>query len=125
MEWVVRGGLATPKQLIDGYGPHERVNASLYGFSVQYQPGKTIDDLAFAGQFRNGQMSYAGDDTLQSAIQSVGYTMQLVKSPGRGYHHTFAVIYNATGVMQQKLPLIVATALSQAFRQLKNPHPAP
>lgn len=124
MEWVVRGGLATPKQLSDGYGPHAGMKSPLYGFSVQFQPGKTIDELALAGQFRNGQISYASDDALQEAVHGVGYTMRLVKSPGRGYHHTFAVIYNASGMMQQKLPPIVATSISQTFRHLRNPHQA-
>lgn len=97
----------------------------MYGFSVQYQPGKMIEELAQAGQFRNSQISYAADDALQAAIQSIGYTMRLVRSPGRGFHHTFAVIYNTSGMMEQQLPLIVAIALSQAFRQMRNPHPAP
>jgi hypothetical protein len=125
MEWVVRGGVATLKQLSDGFGKHAGVVTPLYGFSVQYQPGKTIDELALAGQFRNGQISYAGDDALQAAVQSVGYTMRLIPSPGRGYHHTFAVIYNANGMMQQTLPPVVAVALSQAFRRMPNPHPVP
>ena len=125
MEWVVRGGVALPKQLIDGYGVHLGVHAPLYGFSVQYQPGRTIDELAQAGQFRNSQISYAADDALQAAIQSVGYTMRLVQSPGRGFHHTFAVIYNNSGIMEQQLPQAVATALSHVFRQMPNPHPAP
>lgn|SRR5579883_1459261 len=125
MEWVVRGGVATPKQLSDGFGKHAGVSIPLYGFSVQYQPGKTIDELARAGQFRNGQISYATDDDLQAAVQQVGYAMRLVKSPGRGYHHTFAVIYNATGMMEQQLPAAVAIKLSQVFRRMPNPHPTP
>jgi len=125
MEWVVRGGIATPQQLSDGYGEHVGISSSLYGFSVQYQPGETIEALALAGQFRNGQISYATDDALQVALQALGYTMRLVKSPGRGYHHTFAVIYNADGMMQHTVPPHVAAALSQIFRQMPNPHPAP
>jgi hypothetical protein len=125
MEWVVRGGVVTPKQLSDGFGKHAGVSMPHYGFSVQYQPGKTIAELALAGQFRNGQISYALDDDLQAAVQYVGYSMQLVKSPGRGYHHTFAVIYNANGMMEQQLPAVVAVALSHVFRRMPNPHPAP
>jgi hypothetical protein len=125
VEWVVRAGIATPKQLIDGFGKHLGVGAPLYGFSVQYQPGRTIDELAQAGQYRNGQISYASDDDLAMAVNSSGYTMRLVKSPGRGFHHTFAVIYNVNSMMEQSLPLIVAVAISKVFRQMKNPYPVP
>jgi hypothetical protein len=125
MEWVVRGGIASPPQLVNGYGRHAALVTPLYGFSVQYQPGKTIEELALAGQFRNRQISYADDDALQAAVQSVGYTMQLVKSPGRGFHHTFAVIYTQDGTMPLSLPLVVAQALSQAFRFMPNPFPSP
>ncbi len=84
MEWVIRGGVATPKQLSDGFGRHAGTATPLYGFSVQYQPGKTIDALVLMGQFHNGQISVAFDEDLQQAIQSVGYTMRLVKKSGPG-----------------------------------------
>jgi hypothetical protein len=49
--------------LVSGYGPH-RVVAGLYGFSVQYQPGRTVKDLAQAGQFPNAQISYQDEAIL-------------------------------------------------------------
>ena len=53
------------------------------------------------------------------------YTIRLVKSPGLGYHHTFAVVYDATGGIQTRLPRTVAQALASAFRRLPNPHRVP
>lgn len=120
----MRGGIATPTRLIEGYGEHGGI-PGLFGFSVQYAPGKTIEELAKAGQLHNGQISYAMDDDLAQALKLLGYTMQLVKSPGHGFHHTFAVLYDASGAMLHVLPTDAANALSQAFQQRKNPHRLP
>lgn len=42
MEWVVRAGIATPKRLQEGYVAHTAV-PGLYGFSVQYHAGLSVD----------------------------------------------------------------------------------
>jgi hypothetical protein len=94
MEWVVRAGAAAASSLIAGYNEHRAV-PDLYGFSVQYAPSKTVDELALAGRFPHPQISYATDDALQAALRVLGYTMRLVASPGTGYHHTFAVLHDA------------------------------
>lgn len=124
MEWVVRGGIATPTRLIEGYGEHGGV-PGLFGFSVQYGPGKTVEELARSGQLRNGQISYAMDDELVQSLKILSYTMRLVRSPGHGYHHTFAVLYDATGAMLHVLPADAANALSRTFQQRKNPYRLP
>ncbi len=114
--WVVRGGLATPNQLQAGTGKHLGVAAlpGLFGFSVQYQPGKTVAELAVAGRFRNVQISFATVEELIAAGAAAGYAIAIVKSPGAGYHHTVRV--------PSPLPADLATALSRVFRQV--PHPA-
>ncbi len=53
---VVRGGIATLQQLQRGIAEHACV-LGLTGFSVQSAAGKTVDELATAGQFRNRQVS--------------------------------------------------------------------
>jgi hypothetical protein len=112
---VVRGGIATPSQLQAGAGRHLGVVElpSLYGFSVQYQPGKTVTDLATAGRFRNTQISVTTAEELIAAGKATGYTLIIVKNPGTGYHHTIQTPY--------PLPVELATALSVVFRQLPNP----
>lgn len=120
MNWVVRAGVAGAQSLIAGYAQHRRV-PGLFGFSVQYAPGKTVEELARAGQYPHAQISYATDDALLVTLQPLGYIMRLVQSPGMGYHHTFAVLYDATGTMVQVLPADAATALSGTFRQRPNP----
>jgi hypothetical protein len=112
--WVIRGGVATPNQLQAGTTPHLQVSG-LFGFSVQYQPGKTIKELAAAGKFRNRQISVATDRELVAASVSIGYPMSIVKSPGRGYHHTVQVPF--------PLPFDLAAALSAVFKQMPNPAP--
>ncbi len=107
-----------------GYSLHRQV-PGLYGFSVQYEPGKTVDELAQAGQFPNAQISYAEEAVLDLAIRPLGYAMRLVKSPGTGYHHTFIVVYDATGAIQQRLPHAVAQALAAAFQRMPNSHRVP
>jgi hypothetical protein len=85
----------------------------LFGFSVQYQPGKTIQELAAAGRFRNAQISVTTDEILVVAGLSAGYAVSIVKSPGAGYHHTVQVPF--------PLPLDLAVALSAVFTQMPNP----
>jgi len=123
-EWVVRAGIASAKSLVKGYNQHRGV-PGLFGFSVQYAPGKTIDELAWAGNFPHPQISYATVGALRAALRSLGYAIRLVASPGQGYHHTFAVLYDATGNILRVLPQDAAIALSRTFRQRSNPIHAP
>jgi len=113
--WVVRGGVATPHQLQAGTGRHRGVPdpPGLYGFSVQYRPGKTIQELAAAGRFRNAHISVTTNEALIAAGALVGYIVCIVQSPGAGYHHTVQVPF--------PLPWDVAVALSAVFTQMPNP----
>jgi hypothetical protein len=124
LHWVVRGGIATPDSLQLGYSEHKAV-LGLYGFSVQYAPGQTLDALALAGRFRNAQLSYADANDLAQAVLPLGYAMRLVQSPGHGFHHTFAVLYTANNNMLQSLPRDAAEAISQTFQRMPNPHQMP
>ena len=122
-EWVVRAGIASADFLITGYGKHKGyAQQQIYGFSVQYNPGSSIADLAKAGEFPNGSISYAQKLALEQALYGIGYTMKLLKTKGTGYHHTLIVIYDANGNELQILPQPVAEALSKAFQRMKNPH---
>ena len=121
MNWVVRAGVASSNSLIKGYNQHRAV-PGLFGFSVQYADAKSVEELAYAGRFPHEQISYASDDALQMVLQPLGYMMKLVNSPGKGYHHTFAVLYDAEGSPLRSLPRDAADALSQAFRQRSNPY---
>lgn len=121
MEWVVRGGVATTDRLRKGYGAHIAV-PGLFGFSVQYAPGQSWGDIAKARRFPHGQISIALDGDLQSALLQLGYTMQIVASPGRAYHHTFVVLYDASGTVLHALPQDAALALERTFRQVPNPY---
>jgi hypothetical protein len=91
--WVIRGGMATPSQLQAGTARHRGVPdpPGLFGFSVQYQPGKTIQELATAGRFRHIQISVTTTEELIAAGLLAGYPMSIVQSPGAGYHHTVRV----------------------------------
>lgn len=113
--WVVRGGVATPGQLQAGTAKHRGVPAppGLYGFSVQYQPGKTIEELAVAGKFRNANISVSTEAALIASGVAAGYPVRIVQSPGGGYHHTVQVPF--------PLPWDLAGALSSAFTQMPNP----
>jgi hypothetical protein len=113
--WVIRGGVAIPSQLQAGTARHRGVPdpPGLYGFSVQYQRGKTIQELAVAGRFRNIHISVTTDVALVAAGVAAGYAVSIVKSPGAGYHHTVQVPF--------PLPLDLAVALSAVFIQQLNP----
>jgi len=113
--WIVRGGVATPSQLQAGTTQHRGIPdpPGLCGFSVQYQPGKTVKELAAAGRFRNAQISVTTEEELIAAGLAAGYPVKVVKSPGTGYHHTVQV--------PCPLPLDLAEALSATFIQMSNP----
>lgn len=81
MEWVVRAGLTEPDRLMSGYEEHAGVRG-IYGFSVQYAPGKTVDELAQAGQCPNPRISYAYVGELAAALLPLGYGMSLIKTSG-------------------------------------------
>jgi|SRR5579872_2176889 len=123
MAWVVRAGAAKANDLRKGYKLHSGV-PGLFGFSVQYAANKTIAGLAQAGQFPHSQISYEDETVLAAALKPLGYSMRLAKSPGRGYRHTFAILYDASGNMLSDLPQHAAAALSLAFRRMPNPFPA-
>ena len=75
---VVRGGVATPQQIQRGVAEHVQVTG-LTGFSVQSSPGKTIDELAAAGQFRNRQISI----TTVGELEDAGTALEaILKIPG-------------------------------------------
>jgi len=79
----------------------------LFGFSVQSQPGKTVEELARAGQFPNPKISV----TTLSALQALG--VPVVPSPGRGYHNTVV-----TGPV---LDPARAEEISKLFQVIPNP----
>lgn len=124
MAWVVRAGEARAQFLLLGYGLHQRV-PGLYGFSVQYEPGLSVDELALSGRFPNAIISYEDEAVLARAVEGVGYHMRLVRSPGMGHHHTFCIFTDAAGVTVPRLPQVVANVLEQTFRRMPNPHRVP
>lgn len=104
--FVVRGGIATPEQLQKGVAEHRAV-PGLTGFSVQSAPGKSIEELAAAGQFKNAQISIT---TVQNLLK-VG--VAIVPSPGGGYHNT--------AVTPLPLSPQQAARISSIFQQMPNP----
>lgn len=125
-EWVVRAGIADVPRLMAGYVRHLGYpTLQIFGCSVQYKPGLSIDELAHAGRFPNGQISYAQRSDLATALQLLGYHMRLRKTKGEGYHHTLMVLYDASGTVLTALPLDAAQALERIFQRKPNPFPAP
>lgn len=121
MAWVVRAGEAKAVDLMKGYREHLGV-PGLYGFSVQYQPGISWQELARAGRYPTAQVSIAEEEMPRLALRALGYDLRLVSSPGAGYHHTFVVLYDTTGAMLTQLPLQAADRLHDIFTQMPNPH---
>jgi hypothetical protein len=109
-QYVVRGGLARPDNLIAGTTAH-RMISELTGFSVQSAPGVSIDELARAGQFRN---RWVGVTTLRT-LRRHGF-MIVFPTPGRGAYH-------ATVRVPDPLPPDIAARLSALFVRYPNPHP--
>jgi hypothetical protein len=106
---------------MDGYVRHKRA-PNVYGLSVQYNAGSSVDELAQAGQFRNTQISYQDEDVLQAAVVPLGYRLEIIQTPGGGFHHTCSLIDGSMGTILHALPPDAAVAISQAFRRKRNPH---
>jgi len=85
----------------------------LFGFSVQRQPGKTVVELALAGQFPHAQISVTTVEQLTVAGSMAGCAVGVVSSPGRGYHHTV--------VVPRPMPGELAVALGRSFVVQPNP----
>ena len=112
-DWLVRGGIATAEQLQRGAVEHPGL-PGIFGFSVQRQRGKTITELALLGRFPHAQISVATVEQVLSAARTRGYDgVQVVASPGRGFHHTV--------VVPQPFPFELAEAVSQVFTVQPNP----
>jgi len=122
--WVVRGGISLPTDLQKGYREHVQVQ-NLFGFSVQYHPGATIDELAIAGRFPHLSISYAVDTELVVAVSAIGYDVKLIASPGKGFHSTLMALMTATGVIVHILPDDLAVELSAHFKRMPNPARGP
>ena len=106
-QWVVRGGIATTKNLQNSVAEHAGV-PGLAGFSVQSAPGLSVDELAKAGQFRHGQIGVTTVNKLRAVDVNV------VKSPGRGFH--------CTATTPNPLPDALAAAISAVFETRPNTH---
>lgn len=113
--FVVRGGVASPQNLQENVRRSQAAGFPVTGFSVQSEPGKTVDELALAGRFRNNQISVTTVNTIRAAGFAAGYGVDVVKTPGAGYHRTVTT--------PAPLPDPLAQVLSRTFIQMPNPHP--
>ena len=122
-DWVVRGGVADWQALQKAYVIDENVTPPVYGFSVQYAPGIAWEELTRTGNIQNGKVCYANRKDLEVAMKQLGYTLLLVATPGRGYHHELSLVLVKDGLILTTLPDQAAQALGQVFRQhvAKNP----
>jgi len=121
LNWVVRAGVVTAQQLQRGTDFHGSV-PGLHGFSVQREPGKTVVELAAAGQFPNAQISVTTVESLIGAAVAAGYAVTVVKSPGRGYHQTVVVpVHPMVHAPDERMPPNLAEALSRVFTATPNP----
>ena len=101
--YVIRGGHTHPEQLRRGVDEHRAV-PGLRGFSVNAENGLSVEELALAAGYPNGQISWTQVSRLRRAGTNV------IPSPGKAYHCT--VIASVAD----------ATHLSAAFQQMPNPH---
>jgi len=91
---VVRGGVATPKQIAEGIGPHRDVEG-LTGFSAQSRAGATVEELASTGGVGGGPFPH-GQVSVSSAGQLRGVGADVVPSPGAGANHVTVTPGQAT-----------------------------
>jgi RHS repeat-associated protein len=116
---VVRGGVATAEQLIRGTKALDpaRYNGISSGFSVQSAPGKSVQELAKGGRFRNGQISVTTTRALFAAGLVVQYAVFVVPTASDTTEN------HCTVTVPSPLPGVLAHALSAAFVPMPNPYP--
>jgi hypothetical protein len=114
--FVILDGVVTPQRLQRKISGYKNV-PNIVGFSVQSAPQKTIKELAAAGWYSDRLLSVATVESLKEAGQSVGVPIEVVRTPGPGFHSIV--------VAPRRLPDRAAEALSQVFRQMPNPAPRP
>jgi hypothetical protein len=76
-----------------------------------------VDELALAGRFKNNQITVSTVKVVRAAGAALGYVIDVIKTPGRGYHKTVKTPVPLSGDL--------AAGLSRAFTQMPNPHPQP
>lgn len=125
LETILRAGVPLEATLTNAYGP-ERGYGDVYGISVLFHPGWDINQLAHAGYFRHGQISYATVGAIQSALTTAGsgYDLLLTHTPTVALpdHHTLGVALARSTTPLQILPADAANALSGVFSTIPNPY---
>ena len=92
---------------------------------MQYHPGKTVDELAAAGKFPHPKITYATVDALITVAAALGYSLELNRTPGPGFHHDVEVIFIESGKTVTVLPENLAIVLSNTFARKPNPFRVP
>ena len=78
MAVVVRGGYCGASSLRRGYRRHPGA-AGVWGLSVQYAPGRSIEDLIRAGRlYSYPVVSYADEADLAAAVAPLGFRIRLI-----------------------------------------------
>ena len=118
----MRGGESAVDSLIYAYGSVTSMPGH-YGFSVQYQPGKTVDELAAVGQFPHGKISYATNVQLKSVAITLGYDIHFLPTynDGPGFHHDLEVVSLPSLKGVELLPGNLAEGFSLTFAIKPNP----
>lgn len=129
-ELIIRGGDLThsnaPQFLMNGYTQYHN-SPGVYGLSVVFHQGYTLDQLAKAATFPNGSISYSVIARIRAELAALGmgYDMVLWKTHSNTYadHHTLGITRN--GQIETQLERIVANALINAFSVVPNPYKRP
>ena len=118
--YVVRAGIAEADSLMAGSTPitiNGQPLPGVRGFSVQSERGKSIEELAKAGQFRHKRISVTTENTLLAVGRILRFPIKVVKTPdsGPGYHCDVTVPVENDKKFFDKL--------SKPWDRMANPHP--
>ncbi len=124
LAFAARGGQPTEANLVRGYGAFTP-RPGVYGLSVVFHPGYTLDQLLRVAQFPHSRVGYATIAEVEMALTQAGYELVLTKTPTRKYvdHHTLGVAQG--GVALRSLPADAARALTGVLHEIPNPYIAP
>jgi len=106
-QYVIRGGLASPENLIEGSTEVRGYNFT--GFSVTTAKGMTVEELAMARRYPNRKISY----TTVATLEGIGVPVQPTPNDDNLLH--------ATAVVPIPLDPARAVQISALFTRIDNP----
>jgi hypothetical protein len=118
-DWVIRGGVATVEQLVNGASPILN-DPGFCEISAAFQPGLTVEELAALSRFPNAQISV----TTRDAVLAAG-ALDVRRTPGRNPVHADIIVpCMPDGTPDRQVVESLVSVFAQRPNPARGPRPA-